>query len=100
MSLKIELEHLFKSGKIELVSTHEHLSIPIIERIYKKMKLKLNFGSIQVDQGVIIDGHHRYVASLLAKHQLEQVPGIKSQAKNTFDWTAVKLLDEDWGYNR
>jgi hypothetical protein len=96
MSLKNELDQLFKSGTIELVSTHEHLSVPIIERIYKKMTLKLKFGSIQVDKGVIIDGHHRYVASLLAQCYLEQVPGIKSQAKNTFEWAAVKLLDEDW----
>jgi hypothetical protein len=96
MGVKNELDQLFKSGSIELVSTHEHLSIPIIERIYKKMALKLKFGSIQVEKGVIINGHHRYVASLLTKYQLEQVPGIKSQAKNTFEWTAVKLLDEDW----
>ena len=96
MSVKNELDELFRSGKIELVSTHGHLSVPIIERIYKKMTLNLKFGSIQVDKNVIIDGHHRYVASLLAKYSLERVPGIKSQAKDTFDWTAVKLSDEDW----
>lgn len=96
MNIKSELDELFKSGKIELISTHGHLSVPIIERIYKKMMLNLKFASIQVDKNVIVNGHHRYVASLLAGYQLEQVPGIKSQAKSTFDWTTVKLLDDDW----
>lgn len=96
MRIKEKLEKLVKEEKIELLSTHEHLSVPIIERIYQKMILNLKFGSIQVDNGVIIDGHHRYVASLLANYKLERVPGLRSQAKKVIEWNSVNLVVDDW----
>ena len=95
-AIKEQLIELMHSGKIELISTHEHLSLPVIERIHKKMTLKLLFRSIQVAENVIIDGHHRYLASMLANYKLEQTPCIKPQAKTNFDWKSVKLVDEDW----
>jgi hypothetical protein len=69
--MKEQLIELMHSGKLELISTHEHLSLPVIERIHKKMTLKLLFGSIQVAENVIINGHHRYLASMLANYTLE-----------------------------
>lgn len=60
------------------------------------MILNLKFSSIQIDDGVIIDGHHRYVASLLANYDLDRVPGLRSQAKKTFYWSDVVLTNDDW----
>ena len=96
MSIKEKLEKLVKEEKFELFSTHEHLSVPIFEPIFKKMKLNLKFGSIQVDNDVIIDSHHRYVASLLANYTLERVPGLRSQAKKVVDWSKITLVVDDW----
>ena len=71
MNFKNLIEHLFKTQNLQLISTHSHLSLTIIIRIYKKMKVNLSFASIQVDDQVIIDGHHWYVASLLANYEID-----------------------------
>lgn len=96
MNLKSQLLELINTGGLELVSTHKALSLPVIERIYKKMRLHLRFGSIQVDKGVIINGHHRYLASKLADYQLDQVPGIRTAVKELIDWQHVILVEDDW----
>jgi len=31
-----QLMEILRSGDVKLISTHEHLSLPVIERIYKK----------------------------------------------------------------
>ncbi|GAB2493394.1 hypothetical protein GCM10027164_24010 [Algoriphagus taiwanensis] len=84
------------NGELELGSTHKKLCLPIIERIYKKMILNLRFGSIQIDEGVILNGHHRYLASKLANFNLDRIQGIRSSAKELIDWQNVILVEEDW----
>lgn len=96
MNLKDQLLELIKAGELDLLSTHKTLSLPVVERIYKKMRLNLRFGSIQVDKDVILNGHHRYLASKLANFQLDQVPGIKTAAKELIDWQNVELVEDDW----
>jgi hypothetical protein len=96
MNLKDRLLKLIKSGELEVISTHKALSLPIIERIYKKMMLNLKFDSIQVDKGVIINGHHRYLASKLANFNLDHVLGLRSSAKELIDWQNVELVEDDW----
>lgn len=96
MNLMDRLLELIKNGELEMISTHKALSLPIIERIYKKMVLNLKFDSIQVDKGVIINGHHRYLASKLANFNLDQVLGLRSSAKELIDWQDVILVEDDW----
>ena len=96
MNLKDRLLELIKNGELEMISTHKALSLPIIERICKKMMLNLKFDSIQVDKNVIINGHHRYLASKLANFNLDQVPGLRSSAKELIDWQDVILVEDDW----
>lgn len=96
MNLKNRLFEMMNSGQLELGSTHRKLSLPVIERIYKKMRLQLQFSSIQVNEGVIINGHHRYLASKLANYDLEIVQGIRSSAKELINWTNVELVEDDW----
>ena len=96
MNLKDQLLELIKAEELDLLSTHKTLSLPVIERIYKKMRLNLRFGSVQVDKGAILNGHHRYLASRLADFPLDQVPGIKTAAKQLIDWQNVELVEDDW----
>jgi hypothetical protein len=96
MSIKSQVIELLNSGKLELVSTHEHLCLPVIERIYKKMTIKLQFTGIHVAGNVIINGHHRYVASQLANYELDRIRSIRSLAKVDVSWSVVKLLDVDY----
>ena len=81
--MKKKLIELMKMDDHTLISTHEQLSFPVVERIAKKMLIGLTFGSISVDENVIINGHHRYLASLLTGYKLDQVAGIKTAAKTS-----------------
>ena len=73
ISTEFVLEYLSESEK-DLKSTHSILCFPIINRIYKKMSIGIKFPSIKVDGDLIIDGHHRYLASLLAGKTLDTIP--------------------------
>ncbi|MFM9838354.1 MAG: hypothetical protein ACKVOQ_08830 [Cyclobacteriaceae bacterium] len=94
--MKDKLIRLMQNEKLTLISTHERLCFPIIERIAKKMSIGLMFSSISVDENLIVNGHHRYLASLLVGYNLDQVPCPKTTAKEPVDWKLVKLVDDDW----
>lgn len=94
--MKLEICKLFKESTIELKSTHSILCVPIIERICKKMKAGIKFSDIKVDENIIIDGHHRYIASLLADVSLEKQPSYKTSSTVVFDWSIVNLAEDDW----
>jgi hypothetical protein len=94
--MKDKLIDLMQSGKIELISSHAKLFLPVIERICKKMVIGVQFDPIKVHDKLIIDGHHRYIASLLAGYEIERVPSIRSIAKKETAWELVELIEEDW----
>ena len=83
-------------NEIELASTHTRLSIPIINRIFKKMLANLKIPPIKIEGNFICDGHHRYVASLLAKYQLERISWVSTSATTVIDWKIVSFDDSDW----
>ena len=82
----------------KLKPLHEKLSLPIITRIFKKMQHGLKFMSIHVSSDeLIIDGHHRYIASLLADYSIEVVSDYPKPTKvNEIDWKTVDFVDDDW----
>ena len=60
------------------------------------MSIGIKFPSIKVDGNLIIDGHHRYIASLLAGTTLDAVPSSKTSATIVIEWDTVILVTEDW----
>lgn len=56
----------------------------------------IRFDDIKVCDGLIIDGHHRYVSSLLADAQLGKVPSHKTSATSRYDWSEVEFVDVEW----
>ena len=76
--------------------TQMALSMPIIERIFKKMKHGLLFPNILVVEEMICDGHHRYIASLLAGFSIEQSPGMKTSSMVGHAWKDVVFTTDDW----
>lgn len=48
--MKSKLLELINQGELTLLSTHERLCFPIIERIAKKMSIGIVFPSISVDK--------------------------------------------------
>jgi hypothetical protein len=79
-----------------LVSSHNKLCLPIIKRIYKKMINGILFDDIKVCDKLIIDGHHRYVSSLLANLKLEEAKSSKTSATKEYDWAIVEFVEEEW----
>ena len=95
---KIALETLLINGNIELNPSQNSVSFPIIERIYKKMinGISIRKGILVSEDLVIVDGHHRYLASLFANVELATSIAPLSLAKEMIDWEAVKVDDADW----
>lgn len=79
---------------IELSSTHARLCVPIIDRIHRKMSVGIKFSEIKVDNGLICDGHHRYIASLLAKYKVDRIPSANTAI--AVKWESVIFEDDDW----
>lgn len=90
------VESILKDQKITLKSTQKKLCFPIINRIYKKMKSGIKFSAIKVDENLIIDGHHRYIASIMAEFPLELIPSNKTSATTIIEWSQILLDGEDW----
>ena len=74
------------------------LSIPIIKRICKKMNKKLLFKSINVSSdNTIIDGHHRYISSLLTNFDIDIISNYpKPSYHKDYHWENVEFVDDDW----
>ena len=60
------------------------------------MKAGLKFSPIKVKESLICDGHHRYIASALAKYSLEIIAGGIGSGTTSVRWELVVFDNEDW----
>lgn len=90
------IDEFIRTNEIRLSSTHTRLCLPVIDRIFKKMSGGIKFAGIKVENNVICDGHHRYIASLLANLQIEILPGNTTSATSVIDWKSVNFVEDDW----
>lgn len=60
------------------------------------MSAGILFSGIKVENNLICDGHHRYIASLLANFPLEISPGNITSATVEVAWESVIFELEDW----
>ena len=86
-------------NKLDYLPTHSKLSLPIINRIYKKMVNGIKFEAVKVNQDFIIDGHHRYISSKLAKIEIEKSLYPKTSATIKYSWNEVQFVTEEWDTN-
>ena len=93
---KETVAELIRTTEIELNSTHTKLCLPIINRIFRKMSAGIKFSPIKVENDLICDGHHRYLASIFADFSLEIIPGSISSATTAVNWKLVSFDEEDW----
>lgn len=85
-----------KQSDYTLITTHNKLCLPIINRIYRKMINGIKFDDIKVCDTLIIDGHHKYISSLLAKIQLDKAKSSKTSATMEYKWNEVEFVEEEW----
>ncbi len=60
------------------------------------MSAGINFSGIKVENKLICNGHHRYLASLLANFAIEKIPTTSTSATIGVDWKSVVFEEEDW----
>lgn len=92
---EIIIEFIAKN-EIDLYPTHSKLCLPVINRIYKKLSAGIKFTGIKVEKNLICDGHHRFIASVIANIPLERIPGITTSATRIVPWESVIFEDDDW----
>ncbi len=90
------IKKIISENEFEFISTHHKLSLSVINRIYKKMKNGIKFEVIKVNENYIIDGHHRYISSKLAKIEIGNMNYPKSSATFEYSWSEVKFVNEEW----
>jgi hypothetical protein len=96
-TLTEEIIRIYISNKIPLYkSSHHRLSIPIINRIYRKMKSGIKFDDIKICENLIIDGHHRYISSLLAELEIGKSSSLKTSATVQYEWNCVDFINIEW----
>ena len=90
------LKEFILKTDIQLKATQHKLCIPIINRIYHKMKYGVKFSPIKVCEDLIIDGHHRYISSLLAEIPIMQIPSLKTNATKSINWNKLSFDVNEW----
>jgi hypothetical protein len=99
MSKKITSQDIIdfiRNHHIHFSPTQNRLCVPIINRIYQKIMLQIRFAEIKICGELIIDGHHRYISSLMAGIAIETIPTIKTSATNIYIWSNIELDENEW----
>lgn len=83
----------------DLKTTQGAVSMPAVENYVRRLEAGEVAPAIKVDNGVIIEGNHRYVAGRLVGQEPAQVPGIlsPSQAGKVQPVQNLKIDPVDWG---
>ena len=87
------IQTILSERNLTFFPSQAKLSIPLIIRIYKRMKLGIQFDDIKVYENVIIDGHHRFISSILAGYSIKNVDSLKPEGTDQADWNKVELID-------
>ena len=90
------IQDCLKNRNLELKSTQHQLSIPIINRMYRKMINGIKFSEIQIHENLIIDGHHRYISAQLANQEIQSRPSNRNSYTRIYEWENVNFVDEEW----
>ena len=80
----------------DMLPSQSRICFPIIYRLNVKMRIGLQFPGIIIDKSLIIDGHHRYIASKLVNVPIDKYPGIRPSNHHLYSWKDVQLIAEDW----
>lgn len=60
------------------------------------MKIGIKFTEIKIDNGLICDGHHRYIASILANVNIAKTHSLRTSASQEISWHSVTFDENDW----
>lgn len=90
------IRSLLKNKNNILVPTQTKISLPIVNRLVNKMEIGLTFTGISIVENYIIDGHHRFIASIVSNTHLEFIQGTKPSEINIYEWNDIIFEELDW----
>lgn len=88
------VKEILLTQEFQLLPTQNRLSLPIIIRLYNKMCLDIKLPPIKTCDNLIIDGHHRYISTLLSERNIEIEKTHKSSATELHSWKNIELVDD------
>jgi hypothetical protein len=91
-----DVELFLKNQELKLKPRQSKLSLPILQRIYMKMKGGVPFKDIQVYEGLIVNGHHRYICAKMAGTELAEQPWHRPGNGPAWSWEQVMIDTVDY----
>jgi hypothetical protein len=85
-----------KSNEIPFIPTQPKLCVPIIKRMCQKMSHGIKFDDIKICGKLIMDGHHRYLSSLIMGVPINSVSSNKTSATKAVNWSDMEFDENDW----
>ncbi|MBL7712026.1 MAG: hypothetical protein JNL13_06170 [Chitinophagaceae bacterium] len=90
------IRQYIRNNTIELKCTQRVICTPMVDRFCRKMSAGIRFPNINVFEGYICDGHHRYLASLLSGVAIGINPSRITAATEIIDWRTLTFHEEDY----
>ena len=85
-----------REHQFELFSTHKKVCFPILERIFNKLVQGERFEGIKVADGLIMNGHHRYICYKILEIEPEIINWTKNSNDEITSWNLIEVDVIDW----
>ncbi len=85
------LAEFIEKNEISFLPTQPRLCVPIINRLCRKMSQGIKFDDIKTCDNLILDGHHRYLSSLIMNYDIGRVLSHKTAATKSCEWHVVEF---------
>ena len=91
-----EVKDYLQKTKLPLFASQNAVSFPILNRIHRRLKEGRRFSAIQVDQDLIVNGHHRYVCLCILGLEVEHSKWMRNSNSEVICWSKIVVDEEDW----
>ncbi len=91
-----ELRDFLNSFEFPIRPIQKKICFPIIQRIYRKTIIEVQFENINIDNSLLINGHHRYLCSLLSFKNIDTNKWKSPSQIAPLQWNEIEIDLEDW----
>lgn len=93
---KADIENFLAQANFDLQPGQGAISFPIIQRIHRRLQQGKRFSSIKVYEGIITDGHHRYICLSILGLEVEHSKGGKNPSAEGYTWKGLDVVENDY----
>lgn len=92
-----QVQNFLINTTFDFIPGQDEISFPIIQRIHRRLQKGLRFDAIKVtNDGIISDGHHRYVCLSILGIEIETIKAAKNHNQATYQWDKICLEIKDY----